>query len=266
MSFRYGGAARGGGRRKRFSKKNLKFPGFLRGIAGIFIIGFTGCSFDYGDSMGVSKDQPDVVMRDVEYVRVRDGNPVVRFQAQLAERYEERQTMELRAFSFEQFEAHGDEANAVGSAGLASVELDSGNIVLDGGVKIAVESEDLVIETKGLRWQDRERILTGQEEAKVDIQRSDGTSFSGKGFQADMRNRTWVFESGVEGTYIYEDEDEEAGVEEDPLTGDYIITWDDQSGAPPEGGVFAPSPRPPDRPVPPPSPRPSPGIPREGLK
>lgn len=249
----------------RFPKKNLNFFGWFPGIAGLFIIVFTRCSFDYGDSMGGSKDLPDVVMRDVEYVRVRDGNPVVRFQAQLAERYEERQTMELRSFSFEQFEAHGDEANAVGSAGLASVELDSGNIVLDGGVRIAVESEDLVIETKGLQWQDRERLLTGQGNAQVDIQRSDGTGFSGRGFQADMRNRTWVFNSGVEGTYVHEEE-EEPRVEEEALTGDYIISWDDESVVP--GDEISAPPRtspPPARP----SPRPagsSPGIPREGLK
>jgi LPS export ABC transporter protein LptC len=182
---------------------------------------FGACSFDYGDSESDAGDQPDIIMRDVEYVRIRDGDPLVRFQAETAERYEKRQTMELRNFSFEQFGSQGEEINAVGRAGNASVELDSGNIHLDNGVRIAVDSEDITIETNILDWQDKERILSGPETSPVDIQRSDGTSFTGIGFSAQTRERIWGFDSGVSGTYVHEDDDEEEdGEEEDGAEGD----------------------------------------------
>jgi LPS export ABC transporter protein LptC len=185
----------------------LNFPFFLFFL--IIVLG--ACSFDYGDSESDAGDQPDIIMRDVEYVRIRDGDPVVRFQAETAERYEKRQSMELRNFSFEQFESHGDDINAVGRAGIASVDLDSGDIQLSGGVRIDVESEDIIIETHFLNWRDKERTLSGTEDSQVDIQRSDGTSFTGRGFSAHTRERTWAFTSGANGTYFHEDDEDEEG-------------------------------------------------------
>jgi LPS export ABC transporter protein LptC len=168
-----------------------------------------GCSFDYGESMIADEGQPDIVMNDVEYVRVRDGNPIARFEAETAERYENRQAMELENFTFEQFSSGGEEVNAVGSAGHASVELDSGNIHMKDGVRIEVESEDITIATANLDWVDQERSLTGGKSDPVSIQRADGTNFTGWGFSADARRRTWTFDLGVDGTYIHEDDDSE---------------------------------------------------------
>ena len=175
----------------------------------------TSCSFDYGSSGNEDEAQADIVMREVEYVRVRGGDPVVRFQAEQAERYEKRQTMELRNFSFEQFENSGEEVNAQGRAGAASVELESGNINLNNGVRIEIESEDIIIETGNLSWFDKEKELLGGENAEVRIFRDDGTNFSGKGFSANARSRTWEFSSGVEGSYTHEDEEEEEDVDVD---------------------------------------------------
>jgi LPS export ABC transporter protein LptC len=172
------------------------------------------CTFDYGDSASENDDQADIVMGNVEYVRMRDGDPVVRFRAQQAERYENRQTMELQNFSFEQFYDHGNEINAAGSAGIGLVELDSGNIQLEQSIIIAVDSEDITIETDKLSWEDEKRILAGSDDHTVDIQRSDGTVFSGRGFSADSRRRTWTFTGGVEGSYVDTEIEDENGEEE----------------------------------------------------
>jgi LPS export ABC transporter protein LptC len=172
------------------------------------------CSFDYGDMGENREEQPDIVMKDVEYVRVRGGDLQVRFRAEGAERYENQQTMELRNFSFEQFNPGGTDVSAIGRAGSAHVELDSGNIHMDQGVRIDVESEDITIETRELRWRDKERTLAAGEGEPVEILRSDGTNFLGRGFSADVRNRTWIFSGGIEGTFVHEDE--EAGEEEIP--------------------------------------------------
>jgi LPS export ABC transporter protein LptC len=169
------------------------------------------CSFDYGTMPDEDSGLPDIVMSNVEYVRVRNGDPQVRFKAELAERYEERQVMELWNFSFEQFDHHGDEINAAGHAGTAHVELESGNINLRDGVSLGVDSEDVTIETTKLDWQDKERLLTGDVNDEVRILRENGTSFYGRGFSANARNRTWEFVGEVGGTYIYDDDDEPAG-------------------------------------------------------
>jgi LPS export ABC transporter protein LptC len=148
-------------------------------------------------------------MNDVEYVRMRDGNPQVRFRAELAERYEDKQLMELRNFSFEQFTQHSEEVDSAGRASSARVELDSGNIGISGGISLSVNSEDITIETESLDWQDKERQLSGSPEAYVRILRDDGTNFQGRGFTANTRSRRWEFSGPIGGVYVDEDEDDE---------------------------------------------------------
>jgi len=167
------------------------------------------CSFDYGELNGADNSQPDIVMEDVEYVRIRSADPVARFYAERAERYEERRLMEIRNLSFEQFGKRGEEVNASGRAGIASVEIDSGNIRMDNGVRIDVESEDIAFETNSLEWKDKEHILSAGENEEVYVFQKSGTGFTGIGFSADTRRRTWEFSGGVSGTYIYEDEEGE---------------------------------------------------------
>jgi LPS export ABC transporter protein LptC len=180
-----------------------------------FALLLAACSFDYGAGQGEENTRPDIVMENIEYVRVRKGDILARFQAEHAERWEDLQIMELKNFTFEQMEDHGETINVEGSAKQASVQIASGDITLAGGVWISIESEDITISTEGLEWKDKEKTLSAGEEADVDVQRSDGTSFTGRGFSADIRSRTWSFAGEVKGTYVEKDEDEEEDTVED---------------------------------------------------
>jgi LPS export ABC transporter protein LptC len=212
----------------------------LRKCFGLFLffsfLFFAACSFDYGPQDSGDDSQPDIVMNDVEYVRVRDSDPVARFQAERAARYEERRIMELQNFSFEQFGNHGEDVNAYGRAGTAKVELESGDIYLDQGVRIEVDSEDLAIETSRLDWKDKERALLGGPDEAVNILQPNGTSFSGVGFSADARRRTWEFSGAVSGTYIHDDEEEETLVEEEATLEGEELEGEEGEDAEGEGG------------------------------
>ena len=191
-----------------------KFPYSLL----IIFIAFAACTFDYGNTKPES-EKPDIVMRDVEYVRVRGGDPLVRFQAEYAERYEERNVMNLENFYFEEFNNDGADVNALGRAGEASIEMGSGNIKLSGGVWISIESEDITIETSSLQWKDKEKELSGLPDDEVEIRRSDGTGFTGRGFSANARDRSWEFSAGAEGSYY---DAEESGNTDDMDTDEII--------------------------------------------
>jgi len=192
------------------------------------------CSFDYGDSAEGDKNKPDIIMEDLEYVRVRGGDPLARFKAEHAERWEDRQTMEIRDFYFEQLEKKGEEINAEGRAGKASVKLESGDISLTGGVRINIESEEIIINTGGLEWKDKEKILYGAEGDEVHVERPDGTSFTGWGFYADMRKRSWTFSGEVKGTYV-EEEDEEEAEEAEKIEGEgESLIAEEEAGEQPE--------------------------------
>jgi len=184
----------------------------LNKVIGIFLLLFlfswTSCTFDYGQNEGSESRLPDLVMSNVEYVRVRSAELQARFHAELAERYEKAQKMELTNFTFKQYTGHGDEVNAGGMAGSASYNMNSGNINMSGGVRLEMESEDIVIETERLEWLDEDRTLTSGKEDPVNIYRKNGTGFTGIGFYADARSRKWEFDGAVSGTYIYDDEDE----------------------------------------------------------
>jgi LPS export ABC transporter protein LptC len=167
------------------------------------------CTFDYGESEASDKELPDLVMENVEYVRVRSTDPIARFQAERAERYEKQGVMKLQNITFEQYGEHGTEVNTVGKVGNASVDIETGDIFMDSGVRIEVESEDIIIETFQLEWKDEQRTISSGEEDVVNIYRDNGTSFTGIGLSADARKRTWEFSGSVGGTYIHDDEESE---------------------------------------------------------
>ena len=166
------------------------------------------CTFDYGESEASDKELPDLVMENVEYVRVRSTDPIARFQAERAERYEKQGVMKLQNFIFEQYGERGEEVNALGKAGYASVDINTSDIFMDNGVRIEVDAEDIIIETNQLEWRDEPRTLSTGEGDEVIISQENGTSFTGIGLRADARRRTWEFVGNVGGTYIYEDEEE----------------------------------------------------------
>jgi LPS export ABC transporter protein LptC len=175
----------------------------------------SACSFDYGNTSGGDKNLPDIVMDNVEYVRMRSLDPQARLQAERVERYEERRVREWRNFSFEQFGSHSGEINAYGRAGSALYKIDSGDISMEDGVRLDVESEEIAIETSRLEWKDKDRILSGGDDDEVHIYQENGTSFTGVGFQSDARSRTWSFSDTVSGTYIHDDEDDGDVVDND---------------------------------------------------
>jgi len=178
------------------------------------LLNLTSCSFDYGNQESADKDQPDIVMENVDYTRVRSGDPQARLTAERVMRFEERRIMELFSFSFEQYEKRGTEINASGSAGSAEFMIDSGDIRMNDGVRIEVESEDIIIGTKQLEWDDTKHTLSGGINEPTTILRANGTSFTGIGFFADARMRRWEFSGNVSGLFI-QDDDEEDEIPED---------------------------------------------------
>jgi hypothetical protein len=131
-------------------------------------------------------------------------------QAEVAERYEKRRRMELKNYSFEQYNTTNEEVDAAGSGGFASVELDTSNIHMSNGVEIIVDTEDIRLETERLDWEDDKKFLKGGENNEINVEQSDGSKLNGTGFSADVRAREWFVSYNASGNYVHEeDEDEE---------------------------------------------------------
>ena len=168
------------------------------------------CSFAY-DTYQPNDDEPNMVMENAEYVRIKNGSPEIRVQAEEIRQYEAKHTMELDIFTFEQYnpapvgQAEIPGINARGKAGLAQMETDTNNFYMRGGVSLEVVSEDFSLETEEVSWQNEEKTLKAP--GSVSLNRSNGTTIQGKGFLADVRGRSWEFESAVEGSIIEDDDD-----------------------------------------------------------
>ena len=201
-------------KQKLVHKNALSLPVWIFYPLFATVLFFAGCSFDYGAGQGDGNNRPDIVMENLDYVRVRKGDLLARFHAEEAERLEERQVMILRDFSFEQMEDHGETVNVEGRAGTAEVQIVSGDISFYNGVRFNIESEDIILRATGIEWKDREKTLTGYPDDDVYIDRSDGTSFTGKGLSADIRSRKFVFSGEVSGIFVEDEEEEETGEED----------------------------------------------------
>jgi LPS export ABC transporter protein LptC len=182
----------------------------------------SACSFDY-DLPAEEGEDLTLLLREVEYVRISQGNPEVQLKAEEIRRYEKKHTMELDNLSFEQFNAapEGYEeipgVNARGTAAFVRLETDTHNFSMEGTVFIEVRSEDMTMEAAALSWKDTDRILTVP--GKLRITRSGGTTLEGTGFSADIRRRTWEFDSFVEGTVVDEAENSGEKASEDGAGG-----------------------------------------------
>lgn len=173
-----------------------------RSILVLFSLLIIACSFSY-DTYPQNEDNPNLIMENTEYVRIRNGNPEIRVHAEEIRHFEAKHTMELENFSFEQYNAapEGQEAipgiNAYGKAVMASIETDTGNFFMKGGVSFTVVSEDFLMDTAEISWQDDKRLLNAP--GTVNLKRSNGTIIQGTGLSVDVRSRSWEFESMVKG-------------------------------------------------------------------
>jgi LPS export ABC transporter protein LptC len=168
----------------------------------VFLLCF--CTFDYGDRDSSGEELPDLVMENVEYVRVRSADPLARIHAERFERYENLNLMKVQNFVFEQFGERGEDVNIFGKAGRANVNIESGDIFMDDNVSLDVKTEDIILETYQLSWQDESKALFTGENDEIHIFRENGTMFTGIGLLANTRTRLWEFLGNVSGIYIYE--------------------------------------------------------------
>lgn len=172
------------------------------------VLFFTACSFDYSDEKMEDSNLPELIFENLKYTRMRSGEIVARLEAESGNRYENKHLMELSNYKFEQYSNISHEIDAAGDGGEAAIDTASNNVKMTQGINIRVDSEDLSIRTSDLDWKDKEKILSGEESSTINVARSDGTDINGTGFHSDIRSRTWVFNSDVSGTYVYEEEDE----------------------------------------------------------
>lgn len=189
---------------------------FGSALFSLLCLASVACTFNYGMMQEEGEEYPDLVMDELEFVRVREGAVTLRIQAEQAARWEDSRRMEMEQMRFVQYADRDGNVGATGSAGKARVMLDSGDVALSGGVQLIVERDDLWIETAALNWSDKDRVLLGQDNELVLIKRSDGSIIRGESFGANARRRSWEFAGPLTGYYVADQESDEDEAEPVP--------------------------------------------------
>jgi LPS export ABC transporter protein LptC len=203
-------------------KKRYRYGGILPLLCSLLI---AACSFNY-DTAPKNDNGPNLIITNAEYIRITNGNPEIHLKAGEIRQFESKHIMELDDFSFEQYNpapvysaetlqgrgspTEGQEAipdiNTRGRAGFAQIETDTSNFNMKNDVSIEVKSEDISLETAEITWQDKERLLGAP--GQVEIKRTNGTTLKGTNFSANARDRSWKFESGIEGSIVEDDKND----------------------------------------------------------
>lgn len=165
------------------------------------IMAVLSCSFDYSSMEEAENNRPDLVMQDVDYVRVTDGSIAFHMQADKLDHFENNHLFQVQNIRFEQFPKGVTEPDTVGSAGFAQFWTTTQDAVFTEGVRIVIPSEDLSVEAKSLQWHNSQKRLLGSQEDQVLLKKSDGSMLVGKGFSADGRSKSWQFTGPVSGIY-----------------------------------------------------------------
>src|SRR5690606_7219568 len=103
----------------------------------------------------------------------------VRLQGERAERWEDDQRMAVSQARFAQFAAKAATPAASGRAGQADILLETGDIVLSGGVQLYLEEEGTIIESAELQWYDDSKVLISPDNSWVLLKDEDGSLISG---------------------------------------------------------------------------------------
>jgi len=146
-------------------------------------------------------NRPDLVMQDVDYVRVTDGAIMFHLQADKIDHFENNHLFQVQNIRFEQFTKGVTDPDAMGAAGFAQFWTTTQDAVFGEGVRIVIPSEDLSVEANNLQWHNSQKKLFGTLGDEVLLKKTDGSMLVGKGFSADGRSKSWQFTGPVSGIY-----------------------------------------------------------------
>lgn len=162
------------------------------------------CSLDYGASQlssEISTEIPDTLLRGVVHTVVRDNAVRFRITASRVESFADENQQNLYDIGFTEYGADG-EVRTEGTADFADFETDTENAEMTGNLRFFSVPDDAWLEAESLYWDSDARQLAARGEEPVVLEKTDGTSVTGRGFVAEMDRSLIIFSDGVSGTIV----------------------------------------------------------------
>jgi len=169
----------------------------------IVIVSLASCSLDYSDSDLVEKlseEIPNTIIYQYETVEIQNGSPLLQIKAEIAEVYNSKEKTYLTGVDFYNYK--DDEINTRGRSDYAVLHMKSGDAELTGSIEIKSEEDDSSLEAASLTWIDSEKNLTSKPDDSVTVIDKEGSELEGRGFSADIKRKTILFENEIKGEFI----------------------------------------------------------------
>lgn len=151
---------------------------------------------------------PTLTFTDYSHTVVVRGKTNFELKAAKAEVYQTSKKTILTDVSFSEFDPDSGELLSFGRADSAIYYTDSKDAEFPGSVRLESKKQDAILQGEYLKWIDKDKRLEGRLDRTVTISRSDGSSVSGAGFEADARTRSFSFRESVEGRIVSKAETE----------------------------------------------------------
>ena len=167
------------------------------------ILLMAGCSLDYDQNMisdSMSESIPDTVLISFTHTVVRNGKAVFVITAEKAEAFSKKNRTLLTDVDFKEFDNDG-KVTTKGRADHAVFYTDTENADLSGNLDFYSASENGGVTGDHLYWDSEKKVLNGDPDETVMLNKDSGSRLEGKGFEADFRYRTLSFDKDVKGSY-----------------------------------------------------------------
>lgn len=156
----------------------------------------------------------ETVLNDFRQVKVKKGRPLYEIKAEKAETFSKENLMKLYNMEFVQFNK-GKKNVSEGTAERVDFNIDSENAIANGNMEFKSLTEKVTVRSQWLRWENKEKILTGREDLPVELEKEGGTHLKGKGFKAVAETKTVTFSKGMKGIFVPESSNEKGEIKED---------------------------------------------------
>ncbi len=170
----------------------------------------TGCKLDYKDAdlaEDLDEEIPNSVLDNFSQVVVKDGKVSYYFSADHAELFDSTGITYFDNIGFTEYKSNG-ETGTEGAAAKATHFSKTDDIIFDGRIILNSTSQDFVVRSDYLEWNNGAKILKSMDDTVVSIEQGDGSKVEGKGFVADAQGKSFTFLEEASGRY-YEDEETE---------------------------------------------------------
>jgi LPS export ABC transporter protein LptC len=178
-------------------------------FSGLILFVFLGCSLNYRDAQVLDELEdtvPNIRMTGITHTVASKDRVLMIVTADKSESYEKAKKTILLGVEFKEYDSRGDFV-AEGRADKVVYRSDSKNAEIEGNIIVHSYKEKGGLRADYLFWNDEQRTLKGREDLPITLTDDDGSKFTGRGFEADLKRVIISFLSAVEGDYVVSDLD-----------------------------------------------------------